>query len=101
MGGWVDDRGCSWLWLFDVFRTFVFWTYGGFTTLLDDEALRVGTGHTSTTTAVNHLTYCCITHRGWVDRFVGTTYCCTAVVQGCGWVDGFVRVLLTCVHTGS
>ena len=30
------------------------------------------------------------------------TYCCTAVVQGCGWVDRFVPVvLLGCVSTGS
>ena len=31
--GCVDDRVCSWLWVFDVFRTFVFWTHGAFTTL--------------------------------------------------------------------
>ena len=24
-------------------------------------------------TAVRHLLYCCITHGGWVDRFVGVT----------------------------
>ena len=33
MSGWVDGLVCSWLWVFDVFRTFVFRTHGGFTAL--------------------------------------------------------------------
>ena len=42
VGGWtgsfggsvyVDGRVCSWLWVFDVFHTFVFWNHGGFTVL--------------------------------------------------------------------
>ena len=31
--GWVDDRVYSWLWVFDVLRTFVFWAHGAFATL--------------------------------------------------------------------
>ena len=38
----------------------------------------------------------------WVSLLYYNTYCCTAVVQGCGWVDRFVPVvLLSCLHTGS
>ena len=65
-----------------------------------------------------HIYYCCnsfaelLYHKmsWWMDRFVGVTAvvllhcdCCTAVVQGCGWVHRFVPVvgLLSCVHTGS
>ena len=57
---------------------------------------RVRTGHTSTTTAVRHLLYCCNTW--WVGGSLGgchcctTYYCCTAVVHGCV-VGGSVRCL--------
>ena len=98
MVGWVVDRVCSWPWAFDLFRTFVFWTHG-FTTL-DDGALCVRSGYTSTT-AVSHLHYCSITHGASVDRFVGVTAVLRTavllyVVQGCGWVDRFVPVV--CPH---
>ena len=33
VGQYVDGRECSWLQLFDVFRTLVFWTHGYFTPL--------------------------------------------------------------------
>ena len=29
----------------------------------------------------------------WVSLLYYNTYCCTAVVQGCGWVDRFVTVV--------
>ena len=47
---------------------------------LDDGALCVRSGHTSTTTAVSHLLNCFITHGGWVDRFVGVTAVLRTVV---------------------
>ena len=51
----------SWLWVFDVFRTFVFWTHGGFTALSRPLQLL--------------YVICCtaVIHGGWVDRFVGVT----------------------------
>ena len=32
VGVWVDGRAGSWLWVVDVFCSFVFWTHGAFTT---------------------------------------------------------------------
>ena len=32
VGVWVDGRAGSWLWVVDVFRSFVIWTHGAFTT---------------------------------------------------------------------
>ena len=65
---------CSWLWVFDVFRTFfVLWTRGGSPlSTMERCAYELDTWYTSTT-AVSHLLYCCITHGGWVDCFVGVT----------------------------
>ena len=61
VGGWVAARVCSWLWVFDVFRTFDFLTHGGFTTL--SRPLLV-------------LYVICrpaVIHGGWMDRFLGVT----------------------------
>ena len=57
---YVDGRLCSWLWVFDVFRTFVFWTHGGFTAL-------------SRPVLLLYVTWCTAVIHGWVDRFVGVT----------------------------
>ena len=57
---------------------------------LDDGALCVRTGYTSTT-AVRHLLYCCTTHGAWVDRFVGVT---AVLIQQ--WVDRLVPVVCCC-----
>ena len=51
---------CSWFWVFDVFRTFVLFTHGGFTAL-------------STSTAAVYVFCCTFVLHGWVDRFVGVT----------------------------
>ena len=61
VGVWVDGRVCSWLRVFDVFRTFVFWTLGAFTALSRPLPLL--------------YVICCtaVIHAGWVDRFVGVT----------------------------
>ena len=70
----MDDRVRSWLWVLDVFRAcFCCLAPWWFHHSLDDAALCVRAGHTSTTTAVSHLLYCCMTHGGWVDRFAGVT----------------------------
>ena len=54
---------CSLLWVFDVFRTLVFWTHhGGFTAL-----------STSTTAAYVICCTAAVIHGGWVDRFAGVT----------------------------
>ena len=85
-----------------VFRTFVFWTHPWFHHTLSSrwsDADELNT-HLSTT-AVSRLLHCCNTW--WVGGSLRgclccTTYCCTAVVQGCGWVDRFVAAVLWCVH---
>ena len=75
MGGWV--RGWVGGWMIEcvrgygclTFRTFVFWTHGGFTAL-DDGTLRTNWTHVLLLYVI-----CCtaVTHGGWVDRFVGVT----------------------------
>ena len=101
----MDVRVCSWLWVFDVFRTFVLWTHGGSTTL-DDGALCVRDGYTS-------IYYCCKSFAVLLYHMVGgciascvspmyyvLLYCCSTGL----WVGRSVRscgVLLSCVHTGS
>ena len=64
----------SWLWVFDVFRTFVFWTHGGFIVSLDLYYC-----------CIRLLLYCCNTW--WVGgslpgRHFCTTYCCMLQVGG-------------------
>ena len=63
---------CSWLWVFDVFRIFVFWTHGGFTAI--------------NSTAV--YVFCCtaVINGGWMHRFVGFTVVPrSAVLLSVGW----------------
>ena len=109
----------SWLWVFDVFRTFVFWTHGGFIGFSRPLLLL----YTSFAVLLQYvvggwiaswasLLYYVLLHAasGWVDRFVAVrvllscgcqcgsnnTYCsssCTAVGQGCGWADRLVFVV--------
>ena len=72
VGSWVSSRWMvecvSWLWVFDVFRTSVFWTHGGFTAL-------------SRPLLLLYVTCCtAVLHGGWVDRFVGVTVVLRAVV---------------------
>ena len=67
-GGWVHGGVCSWLLVFDVFRAFVFWTHGGFTTL-DDVVPR-----SNWTPLLQYVIFFTAgIHGGWVDRFVGLT----------------------------
>ena len=81
-------RAGSWLWVVDVFCSFVFWTHGAFTTRRWSAAYELDT----------HLLLLYVicstaaTHGGWVDRLVGVT----AVLRTTGlWVGGSVR---WCVH---
>ena len=72
MRAWVDEQLYSWLWVFDVFRTFDFldpWPM--VLSPLDDGALRTNWMH------IHLLLYviCCtsVIHGGWVDRLMGVT----------------------------
>ena len=93
-------RGYGCLWVFDVFRTFCFldpWFHHHSTSTMERCAYELDT-HLYTT-AVVHLLYYCI--NTWVGGWLRgchccTTYCCTAVVQGCGCVDRFVPVVCSC-----
>ena len=70
VGGWVGGwRAGSWLWVVDVFCSFVFWTHGAFTTRRWSAAYELDT-HNSTA-----VRYCCtaVVHGGWVDRLVGVS----------------------------
>ena len=72
MGEWVDGRLCSWLRVFDVFRTFVCWTH--VLTALSRPLLLLYTSFAVGTSVILGV------HGEWVDRFVGVTDVLRSVV---------------------
>ena len=77
----MDDRVCSWLWVFDVFRILLFSEPMVVSPLLslDNGALcayELDTNLIIYTTAVSHVFAVPLyntVHSGWVDGFVGVT----------------------------
>ena len=73
MGGWIIEcvRGYKCLTCFDVFRTFVFWTHGAFTSL----SRRWGAAYELDTHLILLYVICCtaVIHSRCVNRLVGVT----------------------------